>query len=66
MCSSMLANYFEWMQALLCNYFEAGGSRAQLVVPKQLDLQQLICQGPTQPLPYDLSHNDGFGDFDDD
>lgn len=52
--------------ALLCNYFESGGSRAQIVVPKPLDLQQLICQGPSTPLLPSLDDEDEFGDFDDD
>lgn len=53
--------------ALLCSYFESGGSRAQIVVPKPLDLQQLLCQGPSTPLLPKLDDDDDdFGDFDDD
>ncbi|KAG0570281.1 hypothetical protein M758_6G144900 [Ceratodon purpureus] len=52
-------------KALLCNYFESGGSRAQIVVPKPLDLQQLLCQGPSMPPLSSLEDDDGFGDFDD-
>lgn len=54
--------------ALLCNYFESGGSRAQIVVPKPLNLQQLLCQGPSTPLHLSLDDDDEdeFGNFGDD
>lgn len=51
--------------ALLCNYFDSSGSRAKIVVPKSLDLQQLLCQGPAMPLLSRLEDDDEFGDFDD-
>jgi hypothetical protein len=55
----------DYLQALLCNYFDSSGSRAKIVVPKPLDLQQLLCQGPAMPLLSRLEDDDEFGDFDD-
>lgn len=53
-------------QAILCNYFEAGGASAQLILPKQLALQYLLlCQKPP-PRTIADPDDDAFYDFVDD
>ncbi len=54
-------------QAILCNYFEAGGASAQLILPKQLALQYLLlCQKPPQRSIADPDDDDFYDFVDDD
>jgi hypothetical protein len=56
----------DW-QAILCNYFEAGGASAQLILPKQLALQYLLlCQKPPQRSIADPDDDDFYDFVDDD
>ncbi|KAH9556492.1 hypothetical protein CY35_07G031100 [Sphagnum magellanicum] len=53
--------------AILCNYFEAGGASAQLILPKQLALQYLLlCQKPPQRSIADPDDDDFYDFVDDD
>lgn len=53
--------------AILCNYFEAGGASAQLILPKQLALQYLLlCQKPPQQSIADPDDDDFYDFVDDD
>jgi hypothetical protein len=45
--SAVLMVGFIWSQILLQSYFENDGKNVELVVPKRLSLQQLLCEGPT-------------------
>uniref|UniRef100_A0A7I4BRM2 YqgF/RNase H-like domain-containing protein n=1 Tax=Physcomitrium patens TaxID=3218 RepID=A0A7I4BRM2_PHYPA len=55
--------------ALLCRYFESGGSGAQMVVPKALNVQQALCEGPSVASAVRVYEDDEdlgeFFDFDD-